>query len=203
MKHHMQSDCCLYSDITGGFVHWYFGIQYAKMMAYLHSSTLSGTPVHLHILNQTSLNQSGHFSQNIIIYKAFPHTGLSLTQYYFFVVFPHSWNHTVYTIETIVCDNPRRSAVSEILRPAQLVPRTMPQLKYISHFFLIWMFDVIWWTVKWCNTLCCRCMISRITTEICRWSGVSVKRQVPYAVWSFLARRCGLNMLCFSKQCRL
>lgn len=130
----------LWSVICNQIVVYIMILQVDLFIGILENSMLKWWHIYIHLRYQEhlntytfvqsgSLNQSGDFSQNIIIYKAFPHTGQSLIQYYFFVVFPHSWNHTVYTIETIVCDNPRRSAVSEILRPAQLVPKNHATVK--------------------------------------------------------------------------
>ena len=46
--------------------------------------------------------------------------------------------HSLQTLETVVCENPRRSAVSVILKPPCLPPTIIPWSKSLwSHFFLI------------------------------------------------------------------
>ena len=52
-------------------------------------------------------------------------------------------HHSLQTLETVVCENPRRSAVSEIFKPPRLAPTVIPQSKSLrSHFFPILTFGL-------------------------------------------------------------
>ncbi len=72
------------------------------------------------------LNQSTHFPLTNDIYKAFSSTQLPLTGYFLFS------DHSLSTLEMVVCENPSRSAVSEILRPVRLEPPTIPRSKSLK-----------------------------------------------------------------------
>ncbi len=77
--------------------------------------------------------QSVHSPLNSDINKAFSSTQLPLTGYFLFV-WPFSVN-----LEMVVCENPSRSAVSEILRPARLAPIIIICSKSLkSPFFPFW-----------------------------------------------------------------
>ena len=52
-------------------------------------------------------------------------------------------HHSLQTLETVVLENPRRSAVSEILKPPCLAPTIIPRSKSLrSHFFPILTFGL-------------------------------------------------------------
>ncbi len=77
-------------------------------------------------------NQSVHSLLTSDINKAFSSTQLPLTGYFLFFR-PFSVN-----LEMVVCENPSRSAVFEILRPVRLAPTTIPRSKSLkSPFFPI------------------------------------------------------------------
>lgn len=70
------------------------------------------------------------------------------------------WCFLVYTLEAVVCENLRRSAVSEILKPDHLAPTTMPGLKSQRwHFFFSPVLDA---SINWSPwLLTCLCTISK------------------------------------------
>ncbi len=79
-------------------------------------------------------NQSAHSPLTSDINKAFSSTQLLLTGYFRFFG-PFSVN-----LEMVVCENPSRSAVYEILRPVRLAPTTIPRSKSLkSPFFPVLM----------------------------------------------------------------
>ncbi len=79
-------------------------------------------------------NQSVHSPLTSDINKAFSSTQLPLTGYFLFFR-PFSVN-----LEMVVCENPSRSAVCEILRSVRLTPTTIPRSKPIkSSFFPVLM----------------------------------------------------------------
>ncbi len=79
-------------------------------------------------------NQSVHSPLTSDINKAFSSTQLQLTGYFLFFR-PFSVN-----LEMVVCENPSRSAVFEILRPARLAPTTIPRSESLkSPFFPVLM----------------------------------------------------------------
>lgn len=70
-----------------------------------------------------SSNQSGHSPLISLINKAFPSAELPFTGCFY--CFLHDSESTLET----VCENPRRSAVSQIPRPVRLAPTIMPRSK--------------------------------------------------------------------------
>ncbi len=79
-------------------------------------------------------NQSAHSPLASDINKAFSSTQLLLTGYF------HFFGPFSVTLEMVVCGNPSRSAVFEILRPARLRPTTIPRSKSLkSPFFPVLM----------------------------------------------------------------
>ena len=81
-----------------------------------------------------SFDQSGPSPLTSLINNTFLPTELLLTGCFLFFA-PFSAN----CLETVVCENPRRSAVSEILKPPCLAPTIIPRSKSLrSHFSPFW-----------------------------------------------------------------
>lgn len=85
-----------------------------------------------------SLNQSTHSPLTSLINKVFSPVDLPLSRCC-------SSQHCLYTLDTVVCENPRISAVSEILSPACLAPTIIPQWKSLRSYFILILTSCLMW----------------------------------------------------------
>ncbi len=101
-------------------------------------------------------NQSAHSPLTSDINKALSSTQLPLTGY-FLLFGPFSVNPR----DGCVCENPNRSAVCEILRPARLAPTTVPRSTSLKNHFLphsdarFELQEVVFTTSRCLNALSC------------------------------------------------